>query len=62
MNGISSTQTTYLLGLLAFVLACSPSKQEKATNLELPILGLLALFGLRCHYHHCTIISHVLLW
>jgi len=39
MNGISSTQTTYLLGLLAFVLACSPSKQEKATNLELPILG-----------------------
>jgi protein SCO1 len=39
MIRIAAIQTTFLLALMAFTLACSPSKQEETTNLALPILG-----------------------
>lgn len=39
MNKKSAVQTTFLLALMAFALACSSSKQEETTNLALPILG-----------------------
>ena len=39
MNKKSAVQTTFLLALMAFALACSPSKKEEATLSELPILG-----------------------
>ena len=39
MNKKSAIQTTSLLALMAFALACSPSKKEEPTLSELPILG-----------------------
>jgi protein SCO1/2 len=39
MNMKSAIQTTSLLALMAFALACSPSKKEEPTLSELPILG-----------------------
>lgn len=39
MNQKSAIQTTFLLVLMAFALACSPAKKEEITNSELPILG-----------------------
>ncbi len=39
MNQKSAMQPTFLLVLMAFALACSPSKKEEITSTELPILG-----------------------
>jgi protein SCO1/2 len=39
MNRIATIKTTFLLALMAFSLACSPSKKEENTISELPILG-----------------------
>jgi protein SCO1/2 len=39
MNRIAAIQTTSLLVLLGFALACRPSKKEEITSTELPILG-----------------------
>ena len=39
MNRIASIQTSSLLVLMAFALACSSYKQEETTSPELPILG-----------------------